>query len=174
MSAQSLTRPDHEADAIRHAEKNRRLTDKLRAHARSGRDCIADAIDLGHDLTAKAREVPREFDDWIAHKVSSIADYPSRTRCYDFMRLAKVFPTVETIPPEADSINRALLLAGAIARREPGEIVDRGEPPPFLLRFKLPDAQPSEWTPEVRKKFLTDAKPIVEAFQAALALESVA
>jgi len=127
---------------------------------------------VGLRLTEYRRRFAGEFDDWLEGYCS---DCFSRATAYRWMaKVADLKRALGADEPTFEELKRAQLAAETLP--EPiGEGSKPGEVPPFRLKFEIPSSvQIEQWEPGIRREFIAQAKPLVEIYHRALALEAAA
>jgi hypothetical protein len=113
-----------------------------------------------------------DFDDWIAGYCSEHFSRPTAYRWMAKVRDLKIVLGKED--PTFEELKRAQQAADTLPEAiGTGGNATHAEPPPFRLRLEIP-GNPELWEPGIRREFIAQAKPVVDIYNRAIAIEDAA
>lgn len=144
--------------------------------AAANRNAVLKAIAMGELLEVLFRRHEGEFAEWLKLNIVQdaegepiISDRSARVYRQLWRRRRELFPPDDSAPAPR-SIADALRKLGILPDNEEIDQDPGAAKPLFRLVFSLPASDPATWPPLARRDFLTRAEPIVNAYNAAMAL----
>ncbi len=139
----------------------------------AGSQAIHIAVSMGQCLEVLFKRHEGEFTEWLSMAFPlkpDGSDYISDDTARRYRTLWRkrdlVFPP-DGSPPTCRNLTEAFIKVGAIPEPDENTRDPHQLPPPFRLSFHLPEGDPSNWAPAVRRDFLTRAEPVAKAYEAA-------
>lgn len=134
-----------------------------------GRVTCEKAIACGELLLQAQKELGRDYEDFLQAYCNERENFSRRT-AYNYMRVVRFKQELANDLPEFRSLADMYVACGILPK--PGESEKPERPAPvFRIKFDVNGPGPEQWSAGDRREFLEKAKPIVDYYERAKAVE---